>query len=188
LLSLDGAFEPVQVARVQNLDRVVLSPDGKWLFTATWSWHEINVYDVAERKHVKTLAAKSGSAMIAVSPNGQLLAASMKLLPQQVWKIGRWEELTTLERPQPETWPGAVAFSPSGHLLAITNDRFSARILETDRFADGVTLPSSRQQQSLKRLAFSPDETQLAVVFKQDVEVWDLDEVQRQLKALDLDW
>ena len=63
LISLDGAFEPVQVAKVPNLNQVVLSPDGKWLFTATWSWHEINVYDVAERKHVKTLAAKTGRAL-----------------------------------------------------------------------------------------------------------------------------
>jgi WD40 repeat protein len=96
LLSLDGAFEPVQVAQVHNLDRVVLSPDGKWLFTATWSWNGINVYDVAERKHVKTLAAKSGSATLAVSSDGRLLVASMKLLPQQVWKIGSWEELFEL--------------------------------------------------------------------------------------------
>ena len=112
----------------------------------------------------------------------------MKLLPQQVWKIGSWEKLTTLERPHSETWPGAIAFSPSGHLLAITNNRFSARILETDRFADGVTLPSSTQQQSLKSLAFSPDETRLAVAFDKDVEVWDLDEVKRRLRALNLDW
>ncbi len=188
LLSLDGAFELVRIKEVSGLNRVVLSPDGKWLFTATWGGSGIQVYDVVERHYVTTLAAKSGSAMIAVSPDGQLLVASMKLLPQQVWKIGSWEELTTLERPHPETWPGAVTFSPSGQLLAITNDRFSARILETDRFADGVTLPSSTQQQSLSALAFSPDGTQLAVAFDQDVEIWDLDEVKRRLRALDLDW
>jgi serine/threonine protein kinase/WD40 repeat protein len=188
LLSLDGAFELVQVAQVPNLNQVVLSPDGKWLFTATWNSNGINVYDVAERKHVKTLAAKTGSATLAVSPDGRLLVASMKLLPQQVWKIGSWEKLTTLERPHSETWPGAIAFSPSGHLLAITNDRFSARILETERFADGFTLPSGAQQQSFKYLAFNPSGTMLAVAFDHAVEVWDLDEVQRRLRALDLDW
>jgi WD40 repeat protein len=109
------------------------------------------------------------------------------LLPQQVWKIGSWEELTTLERPHSESWPGAIAFSPSGHLLAITNDRFSARILETDRFADGFTLPNSTQR-GLVALAFNPDGTRLAVAYGNDVEVWDLDEVQRRLRALDLDW
>jgi WD40 repeat protein len=187
LFSLEGAFEPVQLKTVSGVNQVVLSPDGKWLFTAAWGGSGIQVYDVAERHYVTTLAAKSGRATIAVSPDGQLLVASMSLLPQQVWKIGSWEELTTLERPHSGSWPGAIAFSPSGHLLAITNDRFSARILETDRFADGFTLPNSTQR-GLVALAFNPDGTKLAVAFHQDVEVWDLDEVRRRLRALDLDW
>lgn len=187
LLSLDGAFERVRLAEVPGLNQVALSPDGKWVFTGTWGQNGIEVYDVAERQHVTTLAARSGNAKVEVSPDGQLLVASMKNLPQQVWKIGSWDELTTLERTHSEDWPGAIAFSLSGHLLAITNDRFSARILETELFADGFALPSGLQQ-SLSALAFNPSGTKLAVAFEQDVEVWDLGEVRRRLRALDLDW
>jgi serine/threonine protein kinase/WD40 repeat protein len=187
LLPLDGSSSPAKIGEVRELDRLALSPDGKWLFTGTWAQTGIGIFDIPRRKFIKTLARNSGHANLAVSPDGKYLVASMKNRQQQVWEIGTWEEVKTLARPVLDGWPGVVHFSPGGGLLTIASSRNAARVLETATFNELFVLPSELRQ-TVTSVAFNANATQLAVGLMKDVEVWDLEEVQKQLETLGLQW
>ena len=97
------------------------SPDGRFIAalveTGAGSENgELNIFDAATFKWIKTLAKEADSlwyAYPAFSPDGQILAASIgdKVI---LWETQGWKELASL----PISRPTGLAFSPDGRILS----------------------------------------------------------------------
>ncbi|MBL8793648.1 MAG: hypothetical protein JNM56_07075, partial [Planctomycetia bacterium] len=109
-------------------DCVALSPDGKWLASATGS--TVKVWDVAARREVFTEQAKfehsSRVNQVAFSGDSKLLASASDDETVKVWQVPQGICTLTLKREkEPDAPPmplKVVAFHPNSKLLAAAGD------------------------------------------------------------------
>jgi WD40 repeat protein len=169
-----------------HLNTITISPDRKWVATATWQGRGIRVWDGATGQSVVELLPDASSASVRFSPNGQWLAASDGSA-SYLWQTGTWQLLHTLPREHPDGWPGPVAFSPDSRMLAIAHSRYVVELIEP---FSGKTLAvlEAPHRESLDGCAFSSDSTRLAISEETRVQLWDLTELRHRLQAMTLDW
>jgi serine/threonine protein kinase/WD40 repeat protein len=166
-------------------DRIAISPDGRWVTTASWHTKTVKIWDARSGDLVRTLTMP-GRALAAFSPDGRWLATSTR--EYQLWEVGSW-------RPKGPPRPGCdipewnfTAFSPDGQVMARTMDGNKIQLLETLTEKPLATLEAP-DSTSLGAFQFSPDGSHLAVM-QQDlqVQIWDLRLIRQDLKAMHLDW
>jgi WD40 repeat protein len=140
---------------------VALSPDGRWV---AWGGEEgvLQVWEVATRREVTHLGEDAGDpAIVAFSPRGDQLAASVRKGLVKLWAAGAWTETARLPH---DGWVRALAFSPDGAWLACMGDDRRIDLwdlAQTNRIAR--TSISPLRDTTRGRLAFSPREPWLAV-------------------------
>jgi hypothetical protein len=156
-----------------------VSPNGQWLavrFRKLWEVRELNTW--------KHLAGKSVSAELvahAFTPAGdELVFASMAgltFLSTNDWKPRRHFALPLDHHAQ-------LHFAPDGRTFWLTRDARTAALHDTRTFETLLQLPNG-----MTPLALGADGRHLAVsVDRHRVQVWDLAEARRQMRALGLDW
>jgi WD40 repeat protein len=160
-------------------DKVLFSPDGKWLATARVD--AVRLWDLATgNPHGPLLRLGfplEGIKVLAFSPDGRFLAAgsqqndNLKGVPTKLWEVatGRGWAL------DPGHDPGvyAVAFSPDSKLLATASWDGTARLWDT---ATGTPRSAPlRHGEHLHAVAFSPDGRLLATgAFDLTARLWDV--------------
>ncbi len=184
ILDLAASRPPRDVLQ-GSMDRVALSPDGKWLVTATWKGRGIQVWDTADGTRICDLWPECSSATPAFSPDGRWIAASDGH-HCCVWQVGTWKRVHQLQRGFPDGWPGPVTFSPDSRLLAVAHSRHALALLDPHT-GRTITILEPPGAKTLRTAAFSRDGTRLAVVDER-IYTWDLRRLRRQLRALQLDW
>jgi len=120
------------------------------------------------------------------SPDGHWLATSTS--EYQLWEVGSW-------LPKGPPTPGSdvpewnfTAFSPDGQVMARTLDGTKVQLLETQTEKPLATLEAPGSI-GITKFQFSPDGSQLAVVQQDEqVQLWDLRLIRRDLKEMHLDW
>lgn len=190
LLKIDGdeITDEGRIAPHAAIDRVILTPDGKWLITSTWAGTGVIVWDVETREKVVDLLPDSGNATISVSPDGKYLVATTQSAAQIVWEVGTWKKVKELPRMRADDWPGPIGFSADGKYLAIAETRFNSRLLSLPGFEPIMAIPSDLTPTTLETFAFDAGSKKLAIGLRKNIEVWDLEAVRVEMDSIGLDW
>ena len=166
------------------VNRIALSPDGRWAATASWHNSLLKVWDARSGDLVRT-ASLPDRASVTFSPDGGWLAISSASF--QVWRVGSWQPKGPPEPGVDEPVENHTAFSPDSRIMARTQGH-KIQLLATET---GKTLAMLEPPGSslVGRLQFSPDGTQLAAVqFDQQVQLWNLRLIREELAGLHEDW
>jgi WD40 repeat protein len=184
LLDLARSAEVARLGPHRGLDQCLISPDGRWVATATWKGQDVRVWEVATGRLAWQLPCDS--AKVLFSPDGRWLAV-VKFPGQEcrLWHVGSWHPGPTI---QVSTSFLAMAFSRDGRLLAI-DDGGRVRLFDAASGREVATLDAGTDASAhFFCLAFSPDGTQLAAGRDHIVHLWDLRGIRAHLAALGLDW
>jgi serine/threonine protein kinase/WD40 repeat protein len=174
-----------EVARVGphlGLDQCPISPDGRWVATATWKRKDVKVWEVATGRLAWQWPCDS--AKVAFSPDGRWLAVIAFPTPEcRLWHVGSWQLGRVIQVSQSAL---SMAFSRDGRLFAI-DDSGRIRLFDPQSGREIATLDDGDSAHFFC-LAFSPDGTQLAAGRDHIIHLWDLRRIREQLAARGLDW
>jgi WD40 repeat protein len=181
----DPASKPLPLRPHPMADYVDISPDGRWVATASWHNSLVKVWDARSADLVRTLPMP-GRAQATFSPDGRWLATSSS--EYQLWEVGSW-------RPKGPAMPGHpifqwnfTAFSPDSRLMARTLDGNKLQLLET-LTGKPLAILEAPGSIGIQRFKFNPDGSRVAVVqMDQQVQLWDLRLVRQELAHMNLDW
>jgi serine/threonine protein kinase/WD40 repeat protein len=181
----DPSAKPMVLHPDPRVDRVAISPDGRWVATASWHTSHVKIWDARSGDLMRTLQMP-GRTMVAFSPDGRWLATSTT--EYQLWEVGTWQ-------PKGPPAPGNgvaewnfTAFSPDGKVMARTMAGYKIQLLETLTGKSLAALePPGRVV--LGRFQFSPDGNYLAAMqTDQQMQLWDLRLIRQDLREMHLDW
>ncbi len=154
ILDLEGNAPPVTLAGHPMVERLDLSPDGRWLATGTWKGTGVKVWDTRGGAPARDLPV-NGSADVAFSPDGRRLVTA-SALDYTVWDAVTWAPLLRVPWSQSGGLPGMAAFSPDGRLLAVARTRSTVQLLDAETGEQQATLEAP-EPRNVSRLGFSPD-------------------------------
>lgn len=135
-LPLGMAQRAVFSGHKQLCETLAISPDGRWLATATADYatadHVIRVVDSESGSELACLRGHQNRITgVVYSPDGRRLASSSFDQTIRVWDAESWEELFCLEGHEDSIW--SVAFSPDGACLASGGGDFTIGIWDAVR-------------------------------------------------------
>jgi serine/threonine protein kinase/WD40 repeat protein len=182
----DPSAKPLVLHPHPRVDRIAISPDARWVATASWHNSFVKVWDARSGDLVCTLPMPAAMTTVAFSPDGRWLATSTT--EYQLWEVGSW-------KPKGPPKPGYylaeanfTAFSPDGRVMARTIEGCNIQLLETLTEKPLATLEAPTSS-TLSRFQFSPDGSHLAATqWDQHVQLWDLRLIRQELKSMGLDW
>lgn len=181
----DPAAQPQRLDHVSGL-RLDISPDGRHVATGNWQGRDVKIWNADDATLVTTLPAEN-STNVVFSPCGKYLASGGRF-EFRVYRTGNWQELYRVPRELAMNLPGLMAFAHDGKLLAVNLNM--TRILLLDP-ATGQRLAEleAPDSSSLERLRFDAESRYLIAAHPNHVvHVWDLIELRRSLRELNLDW
>jgi serine/threonine protein kinase/WD40 repeat protein len=186
VLDRQGRVPAVELAGHPILERLALSPDGRWVATGAWQGIGVKVWDARGGAPARGLPV-GGCAEVVFSPDGRrLLTASGT--EYAAWEVGTWVKRLRIPRSGNGGMPGVATFSPDGRLLAIERTRSVVQLVEAATGKDLATLEPP-DQQNVTGLGFSPDGRVLVATLNAPrTLVWDLGAIRRGLATLGLDW
>ncbi|HEV3078243.1 MAG TPA: tetratricopeptide repeat protein, partial [Gemmataceae bacterium] len=180
----DWRKPPVPLRPQANVRTVGISPDGRFVGTATFGGDGgIKVWEAASGRLVKEFpVGPQGRAVF--SPDGKWLAAKGQD-KGYILKLGSWEE----QVPVQWNWETRAAFSPNSRLLAAPMEDGSINLIDPATGTEKARLEDPSQH-TASWLGFTPDGTRLIVVSlaNQAVHIWELRLIREELDALGLDW
>jgi WD40 repeat protein len=174
----------VVLAPHARVDRIALSPDGRWAATASFYDAQVKVWDAHSGDLLRSFNMPD-RADVTFSPDGRWLAGSSS--QYQLWEVGSWQP----KNPPTPGFQGLgsnfTAFSPDGKVMA-RSDGQKILLLETLTEKPLATLEPPGSP-TVQKFQFSPDGARLAVVQNDDqVELWDLRLIRQELAQMHLDW
>jgi WD40 repeat protein len=187
----DQPDQPVILAPVDNMtEQLTISPDGRWVATGCGGGYDfsLRVFDARSGQEVKSQRVREdGCGLVQFTPDGTKLLAGTRNRCRY-WHVGTWDESEVAIDLGGQAYT-APEFRPNGKLMARESGQGAVRLLDA---AGGQELArlESPDQGHCAFTTFSPDGRYL-VANNGDfaaLHVWDLCELRRQLKELDLDW
>jgi Serine/threonine protein kinase len=173
------------LTNLPNVQFVSATADMRWLAGGAWGHGEVKVWNVAERRLERSLPVH-GSASVALSPDGSLLAVGT--FSYEVWQIGSWRKLYEVHKRDSENGLGLMVFSPDSRWLALLDDGRDIVLLEAATGNELARLQAPRRP-GIGAFCFSADASKLvALQADQSLQIWDLRAMRRELAALNLDW
>ena len=169
-----------------GLDRIVLSPNGRWAATTGWHAKTVQVWNARTGVLVNELPLGTMT-LAAFSPDSRHLITS-RYDEFCFWEIGTWLKTKSLPR-EFCPYPGMVVYSADGRVMAL---ELSSAIISLIDVETGVTLAKLEDPYRDRPgwMSFTPDGTRLVVAstYARTVHVWDLYSIRAQLETMDLDW
>lgn len=117
---------PTRFHHGRLVESVAFSPDGKWLVSASFADRSISIWDAQEGREASRIRDLPGVRRIAISPDGQVLAATFSDGPIRRWTIPHGQELPSLG--DAKTKAEYLAFHPRERLLASVASGWSVPI------------------------------------------------------------
>jgi serine/threonine protein kinase/WD40 repeat protein len=179
ILHGDRLSQPIRLDPGADVAFITVSPDGRWVATATLAEGRVKIWDARDGKLVKQLA-ESGAEYPHFSPDGRWLSTARDR--GRLFAVGTWEP-----GPQPG---GRGIFSPHGDLMAINN---ATSVISLVNRATGqeLTRLDDPHGGAIQAACFTPDGTKLITLGNdrvRGIRVWDLRLLRQQLRDLGLDW
>src|SRR5262249_44898170 len=112
ILDLRGRDPPMTLAGHPNLERLDLSPDGRWVATGTWQGTGVKVWDARRGTLAREINVER-SADVRFSPDGRSLVTASGD-EYALWDLSSWTRRWHVPRSQATGLPGPAAFSPAG--------------------------------------------------------------------------
>jgi WD40 repeat protein len=186
VLDVASSAEVARLGPHRLLTHSPISPDGRWLASATWKGHDVKVWEVATGRLAWELPCDA--AFISFSPDGRWLAvAKFPGRECRFWHVGSWGPGAAIQL-SAGFYDGAIAFARDGRLFAI-DDGGRVRLVDPDSGRDVATLDAGTGPAAhFFSLAFSPDGARLAAGRDHMIHLWDLRLIREQLAARGLDW
>jgi tetratricopeptide (TPR) repeat protein len=186
IVDLHGRDPPITLSGHPNLERLDLSPDGRWVATGTWQGNGVKVWDARRGTLVREVAVQ-GSADVLFSPDGRWLVTASGD-EYAIWDIGSWSRRLQIPRNHATGLPGKVAFSPVGGAVAIARTRSLVQLIDAESGRELATLEAA-EPKNVSALGFNPD-GRLLVTARDGarIQAWDLGAIRRELGSLGLDW
>src|SRR5215813_8014169 len=166
--------------------RLVFSPDGRLLATATFHTNTIKLWEMATGRELRNLSAggqntSSLAPPFAFSPDNRFLVAAAGSNSVKVWEVGTGREVQTLTGGQ-ASFMGALggtylAFSSDAKKLVTVSD--AIRVWDTSSWREVSSLQMSDINAAgftggAAGIALTPDGTQLARVDNDEIKFIDL--------------
>jgi len=155
-----------------NLSRqpalLAFSPDGHTLISGGDLKGVIDIWDVARRQCVESLAAHSGRVVsVAISPDGMLAATGSIDTTIKLWNLKTRQWTMTLKGHRRPVW--TLAFSPDGKTLISGSGDRTVRLWNVSLRREAAVLrlfgsSHSRLAEEIRPLTFSPDGNNVAGV------------------------
>ena len=165
------------------VDRIALSPDGRWAATASWLNPLVKIWDARSGDLVRTITEPART-WVTFSPNGRWLATSST--EYQLWAVETWQPKSPPQAGSSDQLDFTV-FSPDGRVMARTQGH-KIQLLETATEKTLATLDAPGTL-AMGKCQFSPDGSRLAAVQSdQQVLLWNLRLLRQELGPLRLDW
>jgi len=176
ILHTDAPKKRIRLDLGTDMGFIAVSPDGRWVVTATFGAGLAKIWDARDGRLIKRLA-NWGVTTPCFSPDGRWLATSLdggRLFAVETWAPG------------PQVGEGAV-FSPDSKLTAAPTTN-GIRLIDPATGRE-VALLEDPNRDSVDQALFSPDGTKLVVMNRKNgIHVWDLRLIRRQLSDRGLDW
>jgi serine/threonine protein kinase/WD40 repeat protein len=187
LLHADRPGQPVDLGAVHDVrQQISISPDGRWVATGCHgAGGGVNVWETGSGRLVKSQKfPQTCAAQFSADGKWLLVGAS----PCRYWRVGDWKEESA---PLFDRGPGGAMpeFTPDGRFLVWESGEGALQLLNTATGREVVRLESPDLGRC-DHTTFSPD-GRLLITRNGDytaIHAWDLPELRRQLKTLDLDW
>jgi WD40 repeat protein len=161
------------------------SPDTNWLALSLRSG-STEIWDL--RRHEMVFALGQGYGGVAFSPDGRWLVVGSGA-SYSFYETGSWRRRHVVQtHTAAASTPPNVAFSRDGRLAALAVNRRLVQIVDPATGREILRL-NSPEAEIITSVAFSPDDINVLVANdQQEVQVWDLRALRRELAALNLDW
>jgi serine/threonine protein kinase/WD40 repeat protein len=186
VLDLEGRGPLVNLAGHPNLERVDLSPDGRWVATGTWQGRGVRVWDARRDSLAREIDVKT-SADVLFGPEGRSLVTASGD-EYGIWDLSTWNQLVQIPRRQAAGVPGQAAFSPAGEVLAIARTRSLVQLVDVRSGRELATL-EAHDPRNVSALRFSPDGRLLVVALDiNGIRIWDLGAIRQGLESIGLRW
>jgi serine/threonine protein kinase/WD40 repeat protein len=181
----DQSAEPITLGTMPWVGRLALSRKGDWVATAAGESRGVWLWRVGDGQVV--WKSPRGHDFPAFSPDGQWLVSATDS-QYHTWRVPSGEPGRVWDRDQAGAGDAPLAFSADGRLLALTTSRQRVTLVDWVQGRRLATLEGP-QSGNIGGLVFSPDGTRLAVTHLHDeIHVWDLRQLRRELARFDLDW
>ena len=175
--------KPIVLKPHPLVDQIAISPDGCWAATSSWHDKLVNVWDARSGNLLRTLQMPNRTTAT-FSPDGRWLATSTT--EYRLWEVGSWKPKGPPVPGQPIAQWNLTAFSPDGRVIARITAACNIQLTETSTDRPLATLEAPG---GLIGIQFSPDGSQLAAMQgDQQVKLWDLRLIRKELAEMHLDW
>ncbi len=155
-----------------------VTPDGRWLGIYRPFGTSLHVYRLPDLVEAAKLPHPASFGNFQFSPRGGEVAITSSRAGAELWDTTSWKRTRAL------TNAIRLLYAPDGRALWLTKDQRTAGLYQADTLEPLLLLPTG-----VLPLALSPDGRRVVVsVDAQRLQMWDLAELRRQLRALDLDW
>ena len=185
-VQIKGAHNSVAISSgsARGTGTVAFSPDGRWLVCGLSGAEGVMAYESASGAVAAQLSPSEGN--VQFSPDGRWLVIA-RSRHCRVLRAGTWETVWEMND-LPVSAAATAAFSPDGTLLATPDSATSIAILETSagRRLASLEAPDAVPVTVLRWTANG--ERLVCGTRSQEVEVWEIPALARELKALSLGW
>jgi WD40 repeat protein len=168
----------------RDQETAALSPDGRWLAEGSF-YSQILLRDLRTDQPLPSLPTQGG--LLAFSPDGRWLT-SARNGHVEAWETTHWTRAWQRSTETVNLSTGHCVFRPQGDLLATLGSVFDILLL---RPSDGSELLRLRAPHPapVSRIRFSDSGRMLVASTEEGrIQLWRLDELERQLAHLGLDW
>ena len=185
ILDLDNQTSEVIRDSRNEVKRVTISPDGKWVAAGRWDGVGFNIWDAHSGRLVKELQPGDGHAHVTFSPDSKWLITGAKR-QFRCWEAGSWS--LRYQIPVENGTMYHVAFTNDGKMVAIPWSNSVVKLVEASTGRELAKLEPAHRQPYIW-MCFTPDATKLAVACStHTIQLWDLRSIRAQLVDLGLDW
>jgi WD40 repeat protein len=187
LFRRQGEPKPVQLRGQPAMEKIAVSPDGRWIATAPWQGTGARVWDARTGRSICDLPLRL-KVTPRFSPDGKWLVTGTAQ-EYRFWEAGSWRPGLAFPRDPGAGYPGVCAFTRDGRVFALAHSASALRLIDLATRQEIATLEAPDSGE-LSDLAFSPDGVLLAgsVYLGSHVQLWNLRLIRQRLAAMKLDW
>jgi WD40 repeat protein len=183
ILHTDWPGEPIHVDVGGDIRCIMISLDGRWVFTSHHVNGALNVFDSRDGALVKSIPHGGNyfdlwtTAASCFSPDGRWMGIALD--GGRLMELGSWEIGPQL--------PGMVQYAPAGNFFAVATNA-GIRLFDQTTGRELATLEDPSLDFA-QQILFTSDASKIISINRNSgIRVWDLRLIRRQLKTMGLDW